>query len=238
MKMTKLAIVTCDEKYLQQFTNLLHGEKDIRLLSTIIIKNLKSEVKQTIAFVNQMIEQRPDILLLDQVILLEVASLNLGKIFDYRDKLPNMKTIIVDERYNEENVMAMMMVGARGFFQTALGDKQLIKCIRVVAQGEIWLDAKLITRVFDEFIEEFVKKRDLLKSLTHLNLAKLETLSPREMEIMALISESMTNEEIADKLFLSAKTVKTHLRNIFVKAEIRNRVEAALLYTRHTLMLH
>ena len=238
MKMTKLAIVTCDEKYLQQFTNLLHGEKDIRLLSTIIIKNLKSEVKQTIAFVNQMIEQRPDILLLDQVILLEVASLNLGKIFDYRDKLPNMKTIIVDERYNEENVMAMMMVGARGFFQTALGDKQLIKCIRVVAQGEIWLDAKLITRVFDEFIEEFVKKRDLLKSLTHLNLAKLETLSPREMEIMALISESMTNEEIADKLFLSAKTVKTHLRNIFAKAEIRNRGEAALLYTRHTLMLH
>jgi DNA-binding CsgD family transcriptional regulator len=48
----------------------------------------------------------------------------------------------------------------------------------------------------------------------------------------------MTNEEIADKLFLSAKTVKTHLRNIFAKAEIRNRVEAALLYTRHTLMLH
>ena len=236
--MIKLAVVTCDEKYLQQLTNLLHGEKDISLLSTIIIKNLKSEVKQTIAFVNQMIEQRPDILLLDQVILLEVASLNLGKIFDYRDKLPNMKTIIVDERYNEENVMAMMMVGARGFFQTALGDKQLIKCIRVVAQGEIWLDAKLITRVFDEFIEEFVKKRDLLKSLTHLNLAKLETLSPREMEIMALISESMTNEEIADKLFLSAKTVKTHLRNIFAKAEIRNRVEAALLYTRHSLVPH
>ena len=238
MKMTKLAIVTCDEKYLQQFTNLLHGEKDIRLLSTIIIKNLKSEVKQTIAFVNQMIEQRPDILLLDQVILLEVASLNLGKIFDYRDKLPNMKTIIVDERYNEENVMAMMMVGARGFFQTALGDKQLIKCIRVVARGEIWLDAEMITRVFDEFIKEFVKKRDLLKSLTHLSLAKLDMLSPREMEVLALISESMTNEEIADKLFLSAKTVKTHLRNIFAKAEIRNRVEAALLYTRHTLMLH
>jgi DNA-binding NarL/FixJ family response regulator len=238
MKMTKLAIVTCDEKYLQQFTNLLHGEKDIRLLSTIIIKNLKSEVKQTIAFVKQMIEQRPDILLLDQVILLEVASLNLGRILDYRDKLPTMKTIIVGERYNEENVMAMMMVGARGFFQTALSDKQLIKCIRVVARGEIWLDAEMITRVFDEFIKEFVKKRDLLKSLTHLSLAKLDMLSPREMEVLALISESMTNEEIANKLFLSSKTVKTHLRNIFAKAEIRNRVEAALLYTRHTLMVH
>ena len=238
IKMIKLAVVTCDEKYLQQLTNLLLREKDISLISTIIIKNLKSEVKQTIAFVKQMIEQRPDILLLDQVILLEVASLNLGRILDYRDKLPTMKTIIVGERYNEENVMAMMMVGARGFFQTALGDKQLIKCIRVVARGEIWLDAEMITRVFDEFIKEFVKKRDLLKSLTHLSLAKLDMLSPREMEVLALISESMTNEEIANKLFLSSKTVKTHLRNIFAKAEIRNRVEAALLYTRHTLMVH
>jgi DNA-binding CsgD family transcriptional regulator len=144
MKMIKLAVGSCDEKYLQQLTNRLHEEKDINLLGTIIINNLKSEVKQATAFVKQMIEQRPDILLFDQFILLEVASLN---------------------------------------------------------------------------------------------LEKLGMLSPREMEVLALISESMTNEEIASKLFLSSKTVKTHLRNIFAKAEIRNRVEAALLYTRHTLML-
>jgi two-component system response regulator NreC len=237
MKMIKLTVVTCDEKHLQQLTNRLHEEKDISLLCTIIINNLKSEVKQATAFMKQMIEQRPDILLFDQFILLEVASLNLGKILSYRDKLPTMKTIIVGERYNEENVMAMMMVGARGFFRTALGYEHLVKCIRVVAHGEIWLDAELITRVFNEFIKESMKKRDLIKSLTHLNLEKLEMLSPREMEVLALISESMTNEEIANKLFLSSKTVKTHLRNIFAKAEIRNRVEAALLYTRHTLML-
>jgi DNA-binding CsgD family transcriptional regulator len=48
----------------------------------------------------------------------------------------------------------------------------------------------------------------------------------------------MTNEEIADKLFLSSKTVKTHLRNIFAKAGIKNRVEGALLYARRTLISH
>ena len=236
--MIKLAIVTLDEKYLQQLINRLRREKDINLLSTIIIKDLESEAKQVIAFMKQMIEQRPDIFLMDQVILRDVAALNLEAILGYKDKLPTMKTIIVGKRFNEENVMAMMQGGVRGFFRIELGDEQLIKCIRVVARGEIWLDAALITRVFDEFIEELTKKRDRFESLTHLSMAKLEMLSPREMEIMALISHSMTNEEIADKLFISSKTVKTHLRNIFAKADIRNRVEAALIYTRHALISH
>jgi DNA-binding CsgD family transcriptional regulator len=61
----------------------------------------------------------------------------------------------------------------------------------------------------------------------------MKDISKREMEVMALISESMTNEEIAEKLFLSAKTVKTHIRNIFEKTGIRNRVEAVLLYIRY-----
>jgi DNA-binding NarL/FixJ family response regulator len=236
--MIKLAIITRDEKYLQHLTNHLHGEKDIKLLSTIIIKNLKSEVKQVIAFVKQMIEQKPDILLLDQIILRDVAALNLQKVLDYGDQLPTTKTIIVGERYNEENVMAMIQGGAQGFFRTAQDDEHLIKCIHVVARGEFWLDAELTTRVFYEFINEFKKKRDRLKSLTHLSMAKLEMLSPREMEVLALISQSMTNEEIADKLFLSSKTVKTHMRNIFAKGGIRNRVEAALIYTRHAQMSH
>jgi DNA-binding CsgD family transcriptional regulator len=78
-----------------------------------------------------------------------------------------------------------------------------------------------------------MKKRDLIKPLTALNSEKLTMLSPREMEVMELISHSMTNEEIADKLFLSPKTVKTHIRNIFEKTGIHNRVEAVLLYIRY-----
>jgi DNA-binding NarL/FixJ family response regulator len=236
--MIKLAVITHDEKYLQQLINRLHREKDINILSTIIIKDLESEAKQVLAFMKHMIEQRPDIFLLEQAILRDVAALDLERILDYKDKMPTMKTIIFGIRFNEENVMAMMQGGVQGFFRTELGDEQLIKCIRVVARGEIWLDAALITRVFNEFIEELTKKRDRLESLTHLSSAKLDILSPREMEIMALISHSMTNEEIADKLFISSKTVKTHLRNIFAKADIRNRVEAALVYTRHALISH
>jgi NarL family two-component system response regulator LiaR len=238
LKRIKLAVVTRDKKYLQQITNRLRGKKDINLFSTIIIKNLKSAVEQAIAFPKQIIEQQPDILLVDQDILRDAAAIDLQKTLDYLDKLIATKIIVVGKRYNEETVMVMIQGGVRGFFRTALGDDHLIKCIRVVARGEIWLEATLITRVFEEVIKEFKKRRNLLKSLTHLSSAKLDLLSPREMEILALISQSMTNEEIADKLFLSIKTVKTHLRNIFAKSRIRNRVEAALVYTRHTLMSH
>ena len=236
--MIRLAVITRDENYLQQLTNCLHREDDISLLSTIIITNLKREVKQAIAFVEQMIEQQPDILLLDQAILRDAAAMNMQRVLDYRDNLMNTKVIIVGQRYNEENVLVMIEAGARGFFRTALGDELLIKCIRVVDRGEIWLEAELITWVFEELRKEVMEKRNRLKSLAHLSSAKLTILSPREMEVLALISESMTNEEIAQKLFLSVKTVKTHMRNIFAKANIRNRVEAALIYTRHAQIPH
>jgi len=236
--MIKLAVLTRDEKYLQQLINSLHGEKDISLLSTMIIKNLESEVEQVLAFVKQMVELQPDMLLLDQGILRVLAALDLERIRGYRNKLPTMKIIIVGERYNDENVMAMIQGGVLGFFRLALGNEQLIKCIRVVDRGELWLDVEMTTRVLKECIKEFMKGKDILKSLAHLSSEKMDTLTPREMEVMALIIKSMTNEEIADKLFISPKTVKTHLRNIFAKAGVRNRVEAALLYTRHALTSH
>jgi len=236
--MIKLALAIRDEKYLQQLINRLRREKDISILSAIIIKDINREVKQVLAFMNQMIEQKPDIFLFEQVIVREVAAVDLDRTLDYRNKMPAMKTIIVGERFNEENVMALMMGGAQGFFRTELGEEQLIKCIHVVDQGEIWLDAEMTTRIFKEFIKESMKKKELLKSLADLSSEKLDTLSPREMEVMELISRSMTNDEIAGKLFVSPKTIKTHLRNIFIKAEIKNRVEAALLYTRHALKSH
>jgi DNA-binding NarL/FixJ family response regulator len=234
--MIKLAVITGKKNYFQKLANRLHGEKDISIISTIIIKNHKSEKEQTDAFMKQMVEQQPDICLLEQAVLRDAAALDLKKMLDYKNRLPKMKLIVIGVRFIEENVMAMMQGGVRGFIRFAQGNEQLIKCIRKVAQGEICLEAKLITPVFDEFIKEYVKRTDNLKSLTDLSLEKLKVLSRREMEIVELISHSMTNEEIADKLFISYKTVNCHVRNIFKKAGIKNRVEAALLYARRTLI--
>ena len=236
--MIKLAVVIHDEKYLQKLINRLHNEKDIKLLSAVIIEDLESEAEKVLAFMEQLVKQPPDILLFEQAILRDVAALDLKKTLSYMDKMPTVKAIIIGMRFNEENVVMMMLGGVRGFFRFEQGVEQLIKCIRVVFRGEIWLDAETNTRVFEEVLKKFRMRRDLIQPLTELHSEKLKRLSPREMEIMELISHSMTNEEIADKLFISSKTVKTHLRNMFLKAEIRNRVEAALLYTRHAITSH
>ena len=229
-----LAVVIRKEEYFQHIMKVLQGEKDISVLCAMNIKDLQAEVQPAIAFLEQMIKQQPEILILDQIILREVASLDLERILGYRRKLPSMKTIIVGEHYNEENVLVMMQGGAHGFFKPEQGGEQFIKCVRKVSEGQRWLDTELINRIFEKFIKD---SKDPRKALSHISKEKLKKLTTREMEILALISESMTNEEIAEKLFLSTKTVKTHVRNIFEKTGIRNRVQAALTYTRYDIWL-
>jgi DNA-binding NarL/FixJ family response regulator len=196
------------------------------------MRDVANELDKGMAFINEMVGSPPDIIIVDGKILREAAALSLPPILGFTRKCAGMRAIIIGDRFNEENVIAMMKEGARGFLIRDHLDADIIKCIQVVARGELWLSTKLIGRVLDELIRESHKKL-LLKSPTSNQLAKMKAVSRREMEVLALISESMTNEEIAQKLFLSAKTVKTHIRNIFEKTGIRNRVEAVLLYIRY-----
>jgi DNA-binding NarL/FixJ family response regulator len=143
-----------------------------------------------------------------------------------------MRIIIIGDRFYEQTVVAMMKGGIRGFLLREHLDANIVKCINTIARGEIWLSNDLIGLVCDRLIMECDKKH-MLQAPTKNQLAKMKIISRREMEVMALVSESMTNEEIAQKLFLSSKTIKTHVRNIFKKTGIHNRVEVALLYIRY-----
>jgi DNA-binding NarL/FixJ family response regulator len=221
-----------DEASEARLLNYLRGEKDIIVNKFIVIHNVVDDLDNGLAFINKMIGSPPDIIIVDGIILREAAALSLPPILEFTKKCAGMRAIIIGDRFNEENVIAMMKGGVRGFLLREHFDVDIIKCIRVVARGEIWLTPKLTGLIVNELIRECEKKFQL-KSPTSHQLAKMKNISKREMEVMALVSESMTNEEIAQKLFLSAKTVKTHIRNLFEKTGIRNRVEAVLLYIRY-----
>jgi len=182
---------------------------------------------------NKMFKAQPDVTLMDMDLLREAAARCMPMVVEYTKKFAFTRTIMIGERFHEQNVIAMMKGRVRGFLQRdQLTTDVIIKCIRVVARGEVWLSGDLISRVCEELVRE-CQQKPVLKSPDRNQLDKMKVISRREMEILALVSESMTNEEIAQKLFLSTKTVKTHIRNIFEKTDIRNRVEAALLYTRY-----
>ena len=232
--MIKLAVINTDEASEERLLNCLRGEKDLVVHGFVILRNVAHDVEKGLAFMNKTVGSPPDIIIVDEKILHEAAALSLPPILEYTKKCTFTRAIIIGDRFNEHNLIVMMKEGARGFLLREHVEADLIKCIRVVARGELWLSTNLIGRVFDELLRRECEEKHLLKSSPNSHqLAKMKTVSRREMEVMALISESMTNEEIAQKLFLSAKTVKTHIRNIFEKTGIRNRVEAVLLYIRY-----
>ena len=232
--MIKLAIICTDEASEERLLNCLRGEKDLIVHGFVILRNVAHDVEKGLAFMNKTVGSPPDIIIVDEKILHEAAALSLPPMLEYTKKCTFTRAIIIGDRFHEHNLIVMMREGARGFLLREHLDADLIKCIRVVARGEIWLNTNMIGRVFDELLRlECVKKHLVKSSPNSHQLAKMKDVSRREMEVMALISESMTNEEIAQKLFLSAKTVKTHIRNIFEKTGIRNRVEAVLLFIRY-----
>jgi DNA-binding NarL/FixJ family response regulator len=230
--MIKMAMICTDETSEERLLNCLRGEKGIIVSGLTIIRNVAHEVDNGRALMNKMVLLQPDIIILDINILREAAALFLSPILEFAKNCASMRAIIIGDRFYEQNVIAMMKGGARGFLQREHLEADIIKCIHTVARGEIWLNADLMGRICEELIHECDKKY-LLKAPTSNQLAKMKTISRREMEVMALVSETMTNEEIAQKLFLSTKTVKTHIRNVFEKTGSRNRVEAALLYIRY-----
>lgn len=136
--------------------------------------------------------------------------------------------------YVEESALIAIREGMRGLYLRKNGPAQIVSCVRTVARGEAWLEARLISRVIEEF-SKLYRHVDSLHPPTKGNEDKLSLLSRREMEILGLVSKSYTNADIAKTLFISEKTVKTHIKNIFEKTGAKNRVEATLLLVRSGL---
>jgi DNA-binding NarL/FixJ family response regulator len=105
----------------------------------------------------------------------------------------------------------------RGFFYKDDHFEIFLKGIKTILSGEIWVSRKMLLKCLFELFSE---KKSAIEEKT--------ALTSREIEILALVSMGSSNEEIADKMFISTNTVKTHLYNIFKKINVQNRLQAAL----------
>jgi two-component system nitrate/nitrite response regulator NarL len=161
---------------------------------------------------------KPDILLLDLRIP-ENGGLGVLEKIDLHS-LPT-RVIVLTEAKDDREVAGAMRLGARGAVLKQSASRVLLKSIRKVHDGEIWLDARLTTKVFETFRKLAAARRQ--KPL----------LSRREMEIVQLVANGFHNREIGKSLSISEQTVKNHIHNIFDKLGVSDRLELALYAVHH-----
>ncbi len=145
---------------------------------------------------------KPDVILVDFTALYNN--------FNNFEKGGENKFILFDTHCGEENIIsAVLSKGIKGVIPGNTSTLLLKKAIRVVAGGEVWLDKETV--------------KNLISGVNAVKENKVTNLSDREREIIALVSRGYKNKEIANNLFISEPTVKSHIYNIFRKLEIQNR---------------
>ncbi|WP_433288911.1 response regulator [Micromonospora sp. CA-244673] len=138
--------------------------------------------------------------------------------------IPHAPAVIVVTTFDDDAyVLDAIASGARGFLLKRCSARDLIAAVRTVAAGEAILSAEVTGAVLDRV--------RATGPATHVELAAYQ-LTARETDVLALIGAGLNNNEIADRLYLSMSTVKTHVTNVLAKTGSRDRVGAAILAIR------
>jgi DNA-binding NarL/FixJ family response regulator len=120
----------------------------------------------------------------------------------------------------DEYVYAALQAGASGFLLKDVSPEQLIAAVRQVAVGDALLAPSITRRLVERFARPSIQSPGSSGSVSNL--------TPRELEVLKLIAQGLSNSEIADALFLSEATVKTHVAHILPKIGLRDRVQAVV----------
>ena len=135
---------------------------------------------------------------------------------------PEVKVIILTTFDDDEYVFEGLRAGAVGYLLKDTPSEQLFAAIRAAARGEAFIQPSVARKVVAEFARLTERK--------HHRRAQplIEPLSAREMEVLALVAEGLSNREIGERLFITAGTVKNHVSNILSKLGVRDRTQALL----------
>ena len=166
----------------------------------------------------------PDVILMDiQMPELDGVAATKAILAEY----PEAKVIILTMYRQDRYVFEAIKVGARGYLLKDADANDLVDSIRRVADGEALLNAGMAA----EILNEFRKSGELPNDPQH----RLSELSDREADILRLLAKGQSNQEIAEALEISEKTVRNRLSEIFSKLRLNNRTQAALYALREGL---
>ncbi len=161
------------------------------------------------------VAEPPDVLLLDGRIADDFLSPILTS-------FPQTHPLIIADKLNASTALAWLERGALGCIERDASLPELLNAIRQVAAGEVSLPRRLALQLVTRMARQSPPRENALP----------EPLSKREREVLTLLAQGLSNKEIAQRLYLSVRTVEGHLANVYGKLNVHSRTEAALYAVR------
>ncbi len=154
----------------------------------------------------------PDVVLLD---LLMPGMDGIECTREIKRLCPRTHVVILTSFHEDEQIVPAIRAGALSYLLKDVGPSELVDAVRKAARGQIVLSSQVASRILQAV------------SGSEKPIDPLTELSDRELEILRLVADGVTNADIATQLFISDKTVKTHVRNILAKLQVTDRTKAA-----------
>ena len=167
--------------------------------------------------------ERPDIIILDLVLGDEDGLAFLPAL---REKSPSSRVLVLTGVKNPDSHRTAIRRGAMGIVLKEHAADLLLKAIKKVHEGEVWIDRSMM----GSMIQEFTKPAQ-----ANPEEAKIDSLTLREREVIKLVGEGRKNKQIAERLYISETTVTHHLSSVFSKLEVSDRLELIIYAFRHGL---
>jgi DNA-binding NarL/FixJ family response regulator len=204
----KVAIVEDNEKIREGLAALIDGSEGFQCTAAY---DTAEEALQRLPGYN------PDVVLMD-IQLPRMSGIEC--VARLKDRHAEMQVMMLTVYEDDEKVFKSILAGATGYILKRTPPAELLEAIRELHEGGSPMSDQIARKVVQAFQQMGKSSKET------------ENLSDRELEILAYLARGYHDKEIADHFFLSVKTVRTHLRNIYHKLHVRSRTEAVLMYLR------
>ncbi|MHC1705826.1 MAG: response regulator [Tenuifilaceae bacterium] len=206
MSKIKVALVDDHQIVRDGIRSLLSGLPDIEVID---------EACDAKCILNKLQTIKPDIIIVD-ISLPEISGIELTKIIT--SEYPSIRVLVLSMYTNQEFIFNAIKAGAKGYLPKNITRDELLEGIREIYKGNEYFSKDVSSIILKSYLKQ-------VKDPERVDAFQEEKLTPREMEILKFVAEGYSNQLIADKLFISVRTVESHKNHIMQKLELTTTVD-------------